>query len=190
MKTPNIIFGAVLDESMGDEVKITVIATGFRQDQMGQMARRSRSASEILVPHVSVLERSSVPRFASEELADPEYSPLFESRKTSEHAPATEKHAMSPEPSPFLLHPVMIEETPEPPRPAPPQRAPMIHSSFDEPFVEEYARLIPSSEAGPGRMEVHGQDTNRDLNREVNHNQGEPHLDNLDIPAFLRRPLN
>src|SRR6201998_3843070 len=28
----NIIFGAVLDESMGDEVKITVIATGFRQD--------------------------------------------------------------------------------------------------------------------------------------------------------------
>src|ERR1700723_506099 len=28
----NIIFGAVLDESMGDEVKITVSATGFRKD--------------------------------------------------------------------------------------------------------------------------------------------------------------
>jgi cell division protein FtsZ len=28
----NIIFGAVLDESMGDEVKITVIATGFRNE--------------------------------------------------------------------------------------------------------------------------------------------------------------
>ncbi len=28
----NIIFGAVLDETMGDEVKITVIATGFRQE--------------------------------------------------------------------------------------------------------------------------------------------------------------
>src|ERR1700678_3638998 len=29
----NIIFGAVLDENMGDEVKITVIATGFRQSE-------------------------------------------------------------------------------------------------------------------------------------------------------------
>ena len=29
----NIIFGAVLDESMGDEVKITVIATGFKQQE-------------------------------------------------------------------------------------------------------------------------------------------------------------
>src|SRR5213078_5310055 len=28
----NIIFGAVLDETMKDEVKITVIATGFRAD--------------------------------------------------------------------------------------------------------------------------------------------------------------
>ncbi len=28
----NIIFGAVLDETMGDDVKITVIATGFRQN--------------------------------------------------------------------------------------------------------------------------------------------------------------
>ena len=27
----NIIFGAVQDETMGDEVKITVIATGFRE---------------------------------------------------------------------------------------------------------------------------------------------------------------
>src|SRR5206468_5479876 len=29
----NIIFGAVLDETMGDDVKITVIATGFREAQ-------------------------------------------------------------------------------------------------------------------------------------------------------------
>src|ERR1700692_744501 len=30
----NIIFGAVQDETMGDEVKITVIATGFKQQEM------------------------------------------------------------------------------------------------------------------------------------------------------------
>ena len=35
----NIIFGAVQDERMGDEVKITVIATGFRQEMPERRAR-------------------------------------------------------------------------------------------------------------------------------------------------------
>jgi cell division protein FtsZ len=47
----NIIFGAVLDEKMGEEVKITVIATGFR-DQMP--ARRERMLSVEDAPVVSV----------------------------------------------------------------------------------------------------------------------------------------
>src|SRR5271168_3419787 len=81
----NIIFGAVLDESMGDNVKITVIATGFRQDQMG---RQKRSANDAQVPRVSLQERSSVPRFASEELAEQEFTPLFESRKVAENPAA------------------------------------------------------------------------------------------------------
>jgi cell division protein FtsZ len=52
----NIIFGAVLDESMGDEVKITVIATGFKQDQQPQ--RRERMLAEATLPtHVPILPR-------------------------------------------------------------------------------------------------------------------------------------
>jgi cell division protein FtsZ len=47
----NIIFGAVLDEKMGEEVKITVIATGFR-DQMPE--RRERMLSVVEAPVVSV----------------------------------------------------------------------------------------------------------------------------------------
>ncbi len=43
----NIIFGAVLDESLGDEVKITVIATGFKQDQP---ERRERMLAEANLP--------------------------------------------------------------------------------------------------------------------------------------------
>ena len=35
----NIIFGAVIDESMGDEVKVTVIATGFDGGYGGSKAR-------------------------------------------------------------------------------------------------------------------------------------------------------
>jgi cell division protein FtsZ len=47
----NIIFGAVLDEKMGEDVKITVIATGFR-DQMPE--RRARMLSVEEAPVVSV----------------------------------------------------------------------------------------------------------------------------------------
>jgi cell division protein FtsZ len=47
----NIIFGAVLDEKMNEEVKITVIATGFR-DQMPE--RRARMLNVEETPVVSV----------------------------------------------------------------------------------------------------------------------------------------
>jgi cell division protein FtsZ len=43
----NIIFGAVLDERMGDEVRITVIATGFRQEMP---ERRARMLAESTLP--------------------------------------------------------------------------------------------------------------------------------------------
>ncbi len=150
----NIIFGAVLDESMGDEVKITVIATGFKQDHMG---RHKRSASDALVPRVSVQGQPSVPRFASEEMVEEELSPLFQSRKASSQPPASERPVIketsretsreaAPEPAPFTLapQPVLIEEVSQAPQPAPPPMAPAVHINFDEPFEEEYARLIPS----------------------------------------------
>jgi len=43
----NIIFGAVLDEKMKDQVKITVIATGFKADQI---RRRERAAAAVAAP--------------------------------------------------------------------------------------------------------------------------------------------
>src|ERR1700750_3063739 len=44
----NIIFGAVQDESMGDDVKITVMGTGFRHEEMPQ--RRERMLAESTLP--------------------------------------------------------------------------------------------------------------------------------------------
>ena len=70
----NIIFGAVLDERMGDEVKITVIATGFRHGEATvtrsvDADKRTRmfsgAVSETPVP-VPVEARPSKPRFMSE----------------------------------------------------------------------------------------------------------------------------
>ena len=67
----NIIFGAVQDETMGDEVKITVIATGFKQQEMPQ--RRERMLAEATLPtmryDVPIQPRVSTrtaARFASE----------------------------------------------------------------------------------------------------------------------------
>jgi len=76
----NIIFGAVLDERMGDEVKITVIATGFR-DQMPERRARMLNVEELPVVSVPVMATDAwmrekapapppappAPRFMSEE---------------------------------------------------------------------------------------------------------------------------
>jgi cell division protein FtsZ len=178
----NIIFGAVLDESMGDNVKITVIATGFRQDQMG---RQKRSTSDAASPRVSVQGQPNLPRFASEELEEEQLTPLFESKKPQPPPPAPQpvKEAVAPEPAAFTLHPqpVVTEEASQASRPAPPVppappapqvKTPVTHIDFDEPFEEEYARLIPSKPES------------------AHHHESEQHADNLDIPAFLRRPGN
>ena len=47
----NIIFGAVIDDSLGDEVKVTVIAAGFdgQMEQEGAFLRRSRAREDRVV---------------------------------------------------------------------------------------------------------------------------------------------
>lgn len=49
----NIIFGAVIDENMGDEVRVTVIATGFdkvRKDNMIEMNVKPFNDDELYIP--------------------------------------------------------------------------------------------------------------------------------------------
>jgi cell division protein FtsZ len=45
-----INFGVVLNESLKDEVKITVIATGFQRDNLPQLARRAVAGVEAVMP--------------------------------------------------------------------------------------------------------------------------------------------
>jgi cell division protein FtsZ len=58
----NIIFGAVLNEAMGDEVKITVIATGFKEESVGL---RRRPAAETTAPSPPALMREEEERPAT-----------------------------------------------------------------------------------------------------------------------------
>ena len=46
----NIIFGAVIDENLEDEIKITVIATGFEQGKVGSAREQRRSTSRPVEP--------------------------------------------------------------------------------------------------------------------------------------------
>ncbi len=67
----NIIFGAVQDERMGDAVKITVIATGFRQEMPERRARMLAESTlmsdeEVPIRGRGFTPRDAAPRFASE----------------------------------------------------------------------------------------------------------------------------
>jgi len=97
----NIIFGAVLDEKMGEEVKITVIATGFR-DQMPE--RRARMLSVEDTPVVSV------PVVAPDNwLREPIGAPVAVT-------PAPAKVEPEPEQESWSAPAARVEKAPAPPR--------------------------------------------------------------------------
>ena len=91
----NIIFGAVQDEKMGDEVKITVIATGFRADMP---ARRERMLSGAALPTLQsspLRIAAQPPVFASQALSPAAAAPLF----ASEVQPVEVVSAILPHPA-------------------------------------------------------------------------------------------
>ena len=74
----NIIFGAVLDEKMADDVKITVIATGFR-DQMPERRARMLNVEEAPVLNVPVQAQENSQQ-AAPAPAPPSGPPRFKSQ--------------------------------------------------------------------------------------------------------------
>jgi len=130
----NIIFGAVLDERMGDEVKITVIATGFR-DQMPERRARMLNVEELPVISVPVLPAESwmrektpapppappAPRFMSEdEDGDEVEEPELVGAARPSRAEAAEEPAFLPLPRDYSadfgnsVNSPAITEEPEP----------------------------------------------------------------------------
>ncbi len=79
----NIIFGAVLDEKMKDAVKITVIATGFKEEDIGRARRHQTCDPVILSREVS---RQRDPFREPEPVAEPE--PVFVPEPAFEPDPA------------------------------------------------------------------------------------------------------
>jgi cell division protein FtsZ len=125
----NIIFGAVLDEKMKDEVKITVIATGFRSE--GRQRQRETShavpaAQPARQPHWVTPEPPITRRAdASYEVENLEPAPRQEAPPVEDFAPALAE-AVPQEPAPIPSSqppsssvPTRVWEAVPPPRPAP-----------------------------------------------------------------------
>jgi cell division protein FtsZ len=77
----NIIFGAVLDETLGDEVKFTVIATGFRE-AMPERRERMMAASALPTAHHEIVP----PRVVSRPLV-PVSAPVEKQKPAEETQP-------------------------------------------------------------------------------------------------------
>jgi cell division protein FtsZ len=107
----NIIFGAVLDEKMKDEVKITVIATGFRSEPR-QTMRDTKSATATAIQQARQAQWATPPEPQITRRADAAYELQGEDTGF--------RDAPEPAPSPIAAPPVAPAPVVEPPQPAPP----------------------------------------------------------------------
>ncbi len=82
-----IIFGAVIDESIGDELKITVVATGFSGQQSGNFSSQANTNSAFSAPV------SSAQREAKVEIPERPTTPII---KEDVEEPIQEEEPMSP----------------------------------------------------------------------------------------------
>ena len=195
----NIIFGAVLDEKMGDDVKITVIATGFR-DQMP--ARRARMLDVEAIPVVSVpvvapdsWMKDSQPATALRFMSEAEEEEIESYVRPT--APPTPVPTPVPAPEPAHVAAAVAEAAPEA-DPEPPSLR-----EYGSRFAHEPE--IPSAPTRPRFAELaepHAYTPPRDYASEFQPAAGsapvpaphpvfghptEPGHEDLDIPAFLRR---
>jgi cell division protein FtsZ len=206
----NIIFGAVLDEKMGDDVKITVIATGFR-DQMPE--RRSRmldvaSTPVVSVPVVAPDHWMNEPKPEAHNAPGP--APLrFMSEDEDEEIPAVQQRAWASEPEP---EPVISAESKRAAvavaaSPAPVVSVEAIPVREPNPLEEFGGRFShqPEAPVAPSRprfAELSEPASYTPLPRDyapethspasvttapVFNHPAEPDHTDLDVPAFLRR---
>ena len=93
-----INFGVVMNEAMGEEVKITVIATGFERESLPQIERRVRQSETIVIDTPMVMAASAGVTSNAFTSFDPPPPMIMEE-------PAPE-----PEPEPMVMKEEVVEE--------------------------------------------------------------------------------
>jgi cell division protein FtsZ len=189
----NIIFGAVLDEKMGDQVKITVIATGFR-DQMPERRARMLSVEEAPVVSVPVVAPdnwfeepvAAAPpppptpaRFLSdddeEERAESDAAFFFSSAApvVATTVNVTPTHLSADEDNSIRVEPELVEP------PARPRFAEMLEEPAFPPMSRDYAAEFGSAAREPVELDQPP--------APLFSEPGVEEQRDLDIPAIMRR---
>jgi cell division protein FtsZ len=65
----NIIFGSVIDDSLGDEVVVTVVATGFEKNKVHEVAPARLIESSMAIQKPVMVETKTESMFLGEEVA-------------------------------------------------------------------------------------------------------------------------
>ncbi|GAB2493974.1 cell division protein FtsZ [Streptosporangium sandarakinum] len=116
----NIIFGTVIDDALGDEVRVTVIAAGFDEPaaeekkavpQAARPQQQQPPARPATAPAAAPPARPAAPTVKAEP------RPEFRAEPRVEHPPAPVRPVTPPQPAPAVEHP-----------PAPAPAAQQIHS--------------------------------------------------------------
>jgi cell division protein FtsZ len=168
----NIIFGAVLDEEMDDDLQITVVATGF--DSARQAVRRE-------VPVVTARPQMAPEVEPEEELEpEPEPEPYQPPVMPAPRQPfINERPQVTPEPEVVPIQPPRYE-------PAPPRRFASLSS------IEPEDNEAPEEKVEKATVEPFYEDDVEADKKEV---LSDPEMslpledDDLDVPAFIRRKV-
>ncbi|HEX4756730.1 MAG TPA: cell division protein FtsZ [Terracidiphilus sp.] len=193
----NIIFGAVLDEKMGEEVKITVIATGFR-DQMPERRARMLSVEEapvVSVPLVAVPIEAPNNWLHEPAPAPPKSPARFKSEDEDEESDKADAAFFFASSTPAMATTVTVAAT------APDKNAEFEREQADKAAPAESQIGVPAEEAGSNpHTRDHAGDFSKNLGAPaVQGEQGtqpvaslfvegeEEQQRDLDVPAFMRR---
>jgi cell division protein FtsZ len=174
----NIIFGAVLDENMGEDVKVTVIATGFR-DQMPERRARMLEIEQAPIVSVPVIAPDSwlSDREEDEEASEP---PSFMSEQDDESTAGGTMMYAAAAPSVAttvsLTAPAAAVLADESEEPAPHRAAVQPERDATHDYTAEFPPAlnnVVAEEVTPPTLFPEAA-------------AAEPH--DLDVPAFMRRP--
>jgi cell division protein FtsZ len=159
----NIIFGAVLDDSMGEDVKITVIATGFKQGSAERREHMLTAAIRSETVAARIDARPATPRFASEE-EDMDMASL----------PATRMTPATPVFIPVSARDVISAFAPEPAR-----TEPSYLRAEPEPGAGHEEQVAVAVAAEPAQAGIFAETPAMLFEPETG--------EDLDIPAFMRK---
>ncbi|SEG01538.1 cell division protein FtsZ [Bryocella elongata] len=159
----NIIFGAVQDERMGDDVKITVIATGFRDEQparrermlSGALTGHDHDAAEFVPEPTPVAARVANVPFASEVQAAAAPIPVITAPVAHAAVAAAQPSAPFATTAQAPVAQAPVAQAPMTPAPMAPA-APTFPAALSSAMHSAGSGAIPMQEPAPGYFEPRG----------------------------------